>query len=257
MARTKRRQTNELEFQGEVIVWLNDVIARRYSPRIDKATQEKPRLTSGKRSDLIVWTNRNTENAFLAIELKTPSTPINDPDFVADAVEKAHHWNAKYFAVWNMREYELYQALDSRQVPLPNQAIVRSKRPLSLANVDDWLKPSHGRHLREIVHQILEAAHIHDELGDYSGHAIEPEIFVERLTDSIDRLKYLLYEELHKTTKVNRKLRKRTNAISAEQGFKGFVEDIDYAIAGQIAHRLTDRFCFTSRLNERSQHSKP
>ena len=244
MERTKRRHTNELEFQGEVIVWLNDVIARRYRPRIDKATQEKPRVTSGKRSDLIVWTNRKTENAFLAIELKTPSTPINDPDFVVDAVEKAYHWNAKYLAVWNMREYELYQALDSHQVPLPNKAIVRSTRPLPLASVEDWLKPSHSRSLREIAHQILEAALIHDELGDHPGHAIETEIFVERLTDSVDRLKWLLYEQLRKAAKVNRKLRKRINAISAEQGFKGFVEDIDYAIAGQIAHRLTGQILF-------------
>lgn len=81
MAKSKRKQTNELEFQGQVVVWLNDEITKRPGLKVDKATQEKPRRSSGKRSDLIVWTDRAAEVAFLAIELKTPSTPINDPVF--------------------------------------------------------------------------------------------------------------------------------------------------------------------------------
>ena len=257
MARSRRRQTNELEFQGQVIVWLNDAITRRYPRQVDTATQEKPRLTSGKRSDLIVWTNRKTENAFLAIELKTPSTPINDPDFVTDAVEKAFHWKANYFAVWNMREYELYRASGSRKVPLPTETIAQSTHPLRIASVEDWLKPSHSNNLREQANEILEAALVHHQQGDHAGHAIDPEIFVDRLTDSIEKSKHILYEELHRATKRSRKLRKRVNTISAEQGFMGFVEDIDYAIAGQIAHRLIGQILFYYALRRKIPTLRP
>ena len=244
MVRSKRRQTNELEFQGEVIVWLNDAINSRHRHRVHKATQEKPRVTSGKRSDLIVWTNRNTQNAFLAIELKTPSTPINDPDFVGDAVEKAHHWKASYVAVWNMREFEVYQTTQSGDIPLPDQAIARSKRPLPLTSVEEWLKSSNSKNLQETANTILDATLIHNELGDHVGHTIDAEIFVERLTESINNMKLVLYRKIQQSTKTNRKLRKQVNNISIEQGFKGFVEDIDYAVAGQIAYRLTGQILF-------------
>ena len=99
MAKRGRRQTNELEFQGQVVVWLNEEIAKHPTFGLDKATQEKPRKLSGKRSDLIAWSDRANEIAFLTIELKTPTTPINDPVFLADAIEKAQHWNAKYFGM--------------------------------------------------------------------------------------------------------------------------------------------------------------
>lgn len=196
MVRSKRRQTNELEFQGEVIVWLNDAINARHRHLVHKATQEKPRVTSGKRSDLIVWTNRNTENAFIAIELKTPSTPINDPDFICDAVEKAHYWKAGYVAVWNMREFEVYQTTPSGDIPLPHHVIERSKRPLSLNSVEEWLKPSNSKNLQKAANTILDSALVHSELGDHAGHTIDAEIFVERLTESINNMKLVLYGKM-------------------------------------------------------------
>src|SRR5438105_8923062 len=111
MAKSARKQSNELEFQGEAISWLNTEIKRRVGLGLDGATQEKPRKTSGKRSDMIVWRDRAAEFAFLAIELKTPTTPINDPTFFADALEKGRHWKARYFALWNMRELEVYETV--------------------------------------------------------------------------------------------------------------------------------------------------
>ena len=117
MATAGRKQTNELEFQGQAGVWLNEEIKKRTGLNLDKATEEKPRKSSGKRSDLIVWKDRANELAFLAIELKTPTTPINDPVFFADAFEKAQHWGATYFALWNMREIEVYKTPQAGTLP--------------------------------------------------------------------------------------------------------------------------------------------
>src|SRR5437763_143661 len=103
-----RKSTNELEFQGQVLEWTNEDLRRRPGLKLDRATQEKPRTVSGKRNDLVVWKSRAGELAFLTIELKTPETSIGDPTFFADAMEKAQFWGAPYFALWNMREAELY-----------------------------------------------------------------------------------------------------------------------------------------------------
>ena len=47
-----RRKTNEMEFQGELLNWLNVEIKKRPGQHLDRATQEKPRSASGKRNDL-------------------------------------------------------------------------------------------------------------------------------------------------------------------------------------------------------------
>ncbi len=244
MAKAGRKQSNELEFQGQVIVWLNEEISKRPGLKIEKATQEKPRKQSGKRSDLIVWTDRPSETAFLAIELKTPVTPINDPVFFADAIEKGQHWKAQYFALWNMRELEVYKTPAPGQSVLPSDAIVRSTLTLAITQVEDWLKPLFAKELRNQAVEIFDAAVAHSATGDVSGHAIDTEIFVSRLTDTIRKLRSIFYRDLKKYAGTDRKLRKRLNTIAAEQGFTGFVEDIDYAIAGQIGYRFIGQVLF-------------
>lgn len=108
MSSKGRKITNELEVQGRILGWLNAEIKSRSGLGLDKATQEKPRNTSGKRSDLIVWKDRTANVAFLEIELKTPATDLSDVQLFNDAIEKAQFWKAPYFAIWNMRAAELY-----------------------------------------------------------------------------------------------------------------------------------------------------
>jgi hypothetical protein len=184
MAKSGRKASNEQEFQGQIISWLNAEIGRRTGLELDTATQEKPRTTSGKRSDMIVWKDRAAELAFLAIELKTPTTPINDPVFFADALEKGRHWHARYFALWNMRELEVYETTPAPHVPVPSDAIRKSTQPLAVTQIEDWLKPAFKKDLQNQAIQILDAAVNHAVSGIGHQHAIDPEIFVSRLTEA-------------------------------------------------------------------------
>ncbi|OEI84746.1 N-6 DNA methylase [Brucella sp. BO3] len=244
MAKSGRKLSNELEFQGEVISWLNNEILKRKGINIDKATQEKPRLQSGKRSDLVIWKDRASETAFLAVELKTPNTLINDPVFFADAIEKAQHWHAPYFAMWNMREIEVYRTPAPGSAPLPHEAIMQSALPLSINSVEDWFNEPFTSELKIQALEMLDAALIHAANGEVAGQAIDTEIFVSRLTESIRRLRTLFYRDLRHAAASNRALRKTLSSIAAEQGFKGFVQDINYAIAGQMGYRLIGQILF-------------
>ena len=245
MVKSGRKQSNELEFQGQAGVWLNEEIGKRPGLKLDKATQEKPRQSSGKRSDLVVWTDRANEIAFLAIELKTPTTPINDPVFFADAIEKAQHWQAQYFALWNMRELEVYETPPAGgPAPLPTGALRRSSLPLAITQVEEWLKPAFALELRNQAVEIIDAAITHHATGKVAGHTIDADIFVKRLTEAIGKLRGIFYRDLTKAAGTSRKLRKQLNSIASEQGFKGFVEDIDYAIAGQIGYRFIGQILF-------------
>lgn len=241
---TSRKQTNELEFQGQVIVWLNEEIKRRPGLSIDKATQEKPRKSSGKRNDVVVWRDRESEIAFLTIELKTPTTPINDPKFFSDAVEKAQHWNASYCALWNMRELEVYKTPPKGQALLATSAIRRSFLSLAITRVEDWLRPAFARELQQQASEILDASVSHQATGEVTGHVIDTEIFVSRLADTIEKIRSIFYKDLVKASSTNRKLRKQLVGIAAEQGFRDFVEDIDFAIAGQMGYRFVGQILF-------------
>ncbi len=254
---TQRKKTNELEFQGQVGVWLNEEIQRHDGLGLDKATQEKPRKSSGKRNDLVVWSDRSSEIAFLTIELKTPTTPINDPVFLADAVEKAQHWQATYFALWNMREIEVYLTPPKGTSPTPDQAIDRSSAPLAITQVEDWLVARFEKELRKQAIGILRAAVDHRATGHGQGHAIDPQIFVARMTESVSKLRNLFYRDLKKASHSSKKLRAQLNRLATEQGFSGFVEDIDYAVAGQIAYRLSGQVLFYFALRRKLPTLKP
>ncbi len=88
------------------------------------------------------------------------------------------------------------------------------------------------------------------------GHAIDPELFVSRLTDAIASLRNIFYRDLHKAASTSKKLRKQLKQIAAEQGFEGFVEDIDYAISGQMGYRIIGQVLFYFALRRRFPASK-
>jgi hypothetical protein len=77
-----KHKTNEWEFQGEVLTWINDQISRNPGLGLDKATQEPSKITP-QRSDLVIWWNRAANSAFFTVELKTPSVPIHDPNLAS------------------------------------------------------------------------------------------------------------------------------------------------------------------------------
>jgi SAM-dependent methyltransferase len=241
---TGRRTTNEQEFQGRALEWLNAEIKRRPGLDLDRATQEKPRQTSGKRSDVIVWKDRAAQTAFLAMELKTPDTPLTDPQLFADAIEKAQHWQAPYFAMWNMREAELYPTPPKGGLVTPADALNRWPTENRIHRLEDWLRPSIEKSLEARALAILEAAWVHNATGGHPGQIIDAEIFVAHLATAIGKLREVLYRHIARTSGTNRRLRQDLNKIAAEQGFKGFVEDIEFAIAGQMGYRLIGQILF-------------
>ena len=256
MANRGRNTTNELEFQGQVLGWINEELQKRPGLGLDKASQEKPRKISGKRSDLVIWKNRTAEVAFLAIELKTPATPINDPTFFADAIEKAQHWKAPYFAIWNMCAVELYETPKDKLVT-PADVLKRWPLLTGVTKLDDWLRADVSKELRAQAVDIIQVAWDHAQKGQDSGYIIDAEIFVSRLSDSIHRLRAIIYREILNESKNNAKLRRSVKRIAVEQGFEGFVDDIEFAIAGQIGYRLVGQILFYYALRRKQPSLKP
>ena len=143
-----------------------------------------------------------------------------------------------------MKEYEVYETPSVGHTPLPTGALRKSTVPLALADVDDWLKKQFEEELHRQAIAIFEAAVDHRNTGQVSGPSIDANIFVSRISEAIGKLRGILYRDLINAARTDRKLRKQLNTIATEQGFNGFVEDIDYAIAGQIGYRFIGQILF-------------
>ena len=239
MSRIKK--TNELEFQGQVVTWFNQELRRNPGIGLERATQEKP--GGGKRNDLVVWRNRVNEDAFLEIELKTPETHITDPSLLADAISKAQRWGAPYLAIWNMVEAEIYRTPPAGSSVTPADALGTWKPDPDIHSVEDWLDAKKQPGLKTRALQILDRAVADHVVGDTAPLVIDPTVFVDRLTDVIGKLRNEAQGALTKVG-AQRAVRKKLKAIAAEQGFIGFVDDIDAALAGQYSYRIVGQILF-------------
>ncbi|HET6145111.1 MAG TPA: hypothetical protein VFE02_16500 [Candidatus Acidoferrales bacterium] len=237
-----KHKSNEWEFQGEVLTWINDQISRRPGLGLDKATQEPSKITP-KRSDLVIWWSRAASSAFLTIELKTPTVQINDPALLSDATEKASRWGAPCFAIWNMQMAELYKTPTAGKATPEDRVHSFAMNPL-IGSVDDWLDSKKALSLKADALTIFETAW--EKFATKSDQTVEIEasVFVDKLGGRLEQLRSFFYPALSAKAKKNGTVRKRLKELATEQGFAGFVEDIDEAIAGQYAYRLIGQFHF-------------
>jgi hypothetical protein len=243
LTKQHRAKSNEWEFQGEVLRWLNEEIARRRGMGLEKATQEPSKLTP-KRNDLVVWWNRGSESAFLTFELKTPSTSLADPNLLSDADLKAKRWGAPYFAIWNMQVAELYRT------PPPSVDANPSHRLLSFAidpavhSVDDWLKPASAATLKARAVEILDRAWTAHSTRGAEHFAIDASIFVERLALKLTQMRTEIQPALDLKVGASRPLKKELRSLAAAQGFLGFVANLVETVAAQFTYRVMGQILF-------------
>ena len=182
-----KHKSNEWEFQGQVLIWINEQIARRPGLGLDKATQEPSKITPN-RSDLVIWWNRAADSAFLTIELETPAVPINDPTLLWDASQKATRWGAACFAVYNMQTAELYKTPASG-IATPADRVHQFPLNRLISGVDDWLDERKAVSLRADTLSIFDTAWELFAIKSERAVEIEASVFVDKLGARLQQLR--------------------------------------------------------------------
>ena len=241
--------STELEFQGDVVTWLNKEIARRPGMHLDKASQEVSRVTR-KRNDVVVWFNRKAGAAFLTIELNTPATSLTDPDLLTDAEKKAKRWRAPFFAIWNMQGAELYRTPPEGQETTPADCLKRWVPDPLVRTVKDLLQESANRSLQKRACEILDEAWTR-HTGASGGLTIDASVFVDRIGQRIAQLRDLVRSALRGRLAQHPELRRKLRALASAQGMLGFVQDLEGAVAGQYAYRVVGQVLFYFALRRR------
>lgn len=248
------RTTNEWEFQGNVVSWVNAELARRPALGLELATQEPSKVTRN-RNDVVVWRNRASNEAFLTLELKTPETFISDQPFFDDACKKAQRWNSPFFALWNMQSAEVYRTPPVTRLANRRDRIKQFPTLTTVRSVDDWIDLSIREQLRQQALDLLDAAWS-AAISRGFRFPLDASVFVDRLTRRISELRAEVQPALARRASRSRNLRTRLRQIAAAQGFLGFVDDINAAIAGQLCYRLVGQILFYFAL-KRKQDTLP
>ncbi len=143
---------NEWEFTGDVVVWLNQLIAADPSLPFSKASTEQRGTGSQRRRDITILDRKG--NPIVTGEIKLPHRPDGgspfNPPVVKDALAKAKRAKVRYFFTWNVNQCVLWDANEAAR-PLLEQnyktwKIARVHKPAALQlattrnQIESWLQ---------------------------------------------------------------------------------------------------------------------
>jgi hypothetical protein len=250
-------QSNEREFNSQVIVWINEFISGGSYP-FDNVTGETSIKVAGETTkfpDVQVWLNRAAKQGFCGWELKPPSIPVDDPTLLENAAAKARAMNADHFVTWNMRNAILWRTPHTL-MPVFAENKVKEYPPIPNINQpeDMWVKPN------DILLKV-RAREILDDLKTikYDGHLHQIEadttFFVGRLHKSVDGLYPILQDALLYRIGGDAKFKKGLQAWGTKQGIANVADaDFHQAVAKQIIYRLLVRILFYLTLQRQWRH---
>lgn len=108
----QRINTNEREFQGDVLKWMREVL----SPPFTEVTQET--TVEGLFPDAILWKDRGANVAIATCELKTLDTSPRDSELLTTGNRKARDLNAQILITWNMADAVVWRVGRTNPQPL-------------------------------------------------------------------------------------------------------------------------------------------
>lgn len=235
--------TNEWEFQGQALSWINSYIAS-HSVGLDVATQEF-RNADGRRSDITIWRNRSANDAALTVELKTPRTSLSDVPYQQDAVRKAQRLGAPYLALWNMQVIELYRTpAKPRRTLLAHDRLASWDPDIGVRTVSDWTQPQVKQRLKERSHDLLRELSDLLTTGVLRRAVVDATVFVDALTERVRLLRLQIEVDVRQELSGRRQLRNEVFNWAAKQGLRDLVGDLYAALAGQAAYRIVGQTLF-------------
>ncbi len=236
-------KSNENEFRGHVIAWLEEFLSGSYP--FESATADPSLKVSDKKTrfpDVFLWLNREAHQGFCVWELKTPATPIDDPELLKNAVEKSRAIHAEYFITWNMREAMIWKV-----PPLGEQVTNRNRYhsypPLYQINSpDDALVESNRILLKDQARKFLDDLADIRRIGHLPKFEMDATFFVNRLHDAVKKISNNVKDALKTKYGSDRKFKKSLSEWAAKQGILRFDDEPFYeSVSNQIVYRLLAR----------------
>jgi type I restriction enzyme M protein len=248
---TKDIRTNEREFSGQVVSWLNQILQSGNYP-FETVTGETSIRIAGESTrypDTAIWLNRKAGLAFCFAELKTPDTPATDQSTLDLAAKKARAVDANYFITWNMRDAALWRTPKGIRHSVAEWNRIKSYSALiKISSLEDLWDKHKQPFLQDRAREII------DDLNQLyqEGHLtqIEPDTtyFVARLTDAVQTIQPLIEQALIVQVGKSFKYRNALYGWAVTQGIPNIDDTFHEMVSRQIAYRLLGRVIFYQAL---------
>lgn len=236
----------ELTFQGELLVWINEIIKSENLP-FDGASQEYI-MEGQERPDILLWKNKRAREAALLLSLKVPH--FDAWDAADDALLKASKWTGgiRYFSTWNINRFFLW---DKTKLGDLYDALCYQKEVAKINRVEEYEKIEGS--LKSFVKEFLkEFAEVYYERKLLPPLAID-ERFIFRLRSAVDAFSiptFFMIRDKYKDKEFRDKLRR----WFAEQGWTFFGKDEDYEkVSRQYVYLLINKIMFYNILKLRNK----
>ncbi len=189
-------KSNEREFAGQVISWLNEFLEKGSYPFEVASSEHSVKVEKKtKFPDVQIWLSRKAQQGFCGWELKTPSTPVDDQELLTNAAEKARAMHADYFVTWNMRDAIIWRTPHwteeitklHRLKTYPSISRISSPDDLWVGFKQELLKAKAKELLNDLA-TLKQEGHLH-------LIEVDSVFFVHKLSEAVKTL----YPHLHKS----------------------------------------------------------
>lgn len=240
---------NELEFQGDVLKWMDREINRRPGLGITDVGQEK-QYVGQRRSDLVIWLVRDRD-ALAACELKTVATGMNDAAFQDDVIKKARKVRAPYCVQWNQRSTRICATppappnADALVETFDRSDVVFEFSDLAEVATKDYVGGTRATSaLRRRAGELLGAlANIRDT-GAVGGRIVDPSVFVAVLAERVKEIRRHVAVGVRARAASSAKLRRQLNAWAQRQGPQVGAGVLYERAAAQLVYRVVGQVVF-------------
>ena len=240
-------RANEREFMSQVISWLNEIFATGNYP-FEVASSDPSIKVSDKKTkfpDVQIWLNRKAGQGFCGWELKTPVTPVDAPELLENASEKAQAMHADYFVTWNMRDAVIWRT-PALSIKVTQEYRYHPYPPIdSITTPEDlWVK-SKGILLKERAKQILDdLSNLHRD-GHLHKVDVDAVFFVKCLNDSVNILGPHIHQALNQKVGKSSKFRDGLFDWAVKQGIPNYGDEAFYeTVSRQMVYRTLGKILF-------------
>ncbi|MCP5061146.1 MAG: N-6 DNA methylase, partial [Ignavibacteriae bacterium] len=141
-------KTNERELASKISEWINEIIKRNNFPFTSASNETGIKISkSTKFGDLIIWKDRESNEAFSYVEIKPP---FGAKENLETFKQKAIELNITYAFTWDFQNLRAYKVKDN------NIELVGTETEAILNNVQDWVRGDYQAKIKAYLSRILD-----------------------------------------------------------------------------------------------------
>lgn len=247
------KKKTERTFNGQAIHWFNNLLESNGYPFKKAENDIGIQTYEGIRyPDALFWVIPGSFPAGTLIELKPPTTSVEDREMLHTAVFEARGAGVKYFATWNMRETIIWK-VPSDHLEILNQDRVKIYQPLvEITSEKDLDDPNREESLKRRAQEILEDLSQLYRKDRIAKNELDSTFFVNILVKTVHDVAPVISQEIQKQYFTNKNFKNEFSKWALGQGIENF-EDKEFfeTIGRQSVYRLLAKVLFYQALSRR------